>query len=237
MVNKFLRRASYALLPARCLHCGQASHRDLDLCRICETLLPWQQHSCQRCALPLADEHATVCGQCLSKPPAFSRCIAPWRYAMPVDDLVSGFKYRRHLHCGRLLAELALPHLQAAYDGTPFPDCLVPMPLHWRRLLSRRFNQSHYLAVDWSRALNLPLTDCLQRVYPTAPQQGQDKAARRRNVRNAFVPHRKAPPVADQCVALVDDVVTTGATADAAAHCLLQAGAREVHVWALARTP
>jgi len=220
-------------LPPRCLVCGAAGAEDRDFCADCHADLPWNDSACARCALPLPTA-AGACGQCLQAPPAFVSCLAPLRYAAPLDRLLPRFKFHAGLAEGRLLAELIL--LRVPVDSFGASDLLVPMPLHRRRLGQRGYNQALELARPLARAWALPLgSDALRRKRATAAQTDLDAAARRRNVRGAFaaLPER----VLGRHILLLDDVITTGATVREAATTLLAAGAAEVRVVAAARAP
>lgn len=221
------------LLPPRCLVCGAAGAEDRDLCTDCHAELPWNDSACARCALPLPTA-AAACGQCLQAPPSFVSCLAPLRYAAPLDRLLPRFKFHAGLAEGRLLAELILQRVMLDRFGAS--DLLVPMPLHRRRLGQRGYNQALELAQPLARAWGLRLdTRSLHRTRATAAQTDLDAAARRRNVRGAFaaLPER----VRGRRILLLDDVITTGATVGEAAATLLAAGAAEVRVIAAARAP
>ncbi len=235
MVN-WLHALSYQLLPGRCQLCAAPSRRQRDLCTGCEADLPWLGVHCPRCALPLERPAGgeVLCGQCLRRPPAFAGCRAAWQYGYPLDQMINGFKHRRRHDLGALLAELWLQRQALADSGRP--ELLVPVPLHWRRQLWRGFNQAERLAQHWGRHWGIPVADALRRVKPTPAQQQLDAAGRRRNLRGAFA-LRQPQAVRGRHIALVDDVVTTGATAQALADILGRAGARRVEVWCLARTP
>jgi ComF family protein len=195
--------------------------------------LPRNPKPCPVCALPLPVPAApgTLCADCQIRRPAFDRAVAPLLYLAPVDDLVSGFKYQHRLHLGRVLANAVAPTLLARPER---PQLLLPIPSPARRLAERGFNQAAELACWLSRRLDIPwATDCLVRVVDGERQLRAGRRQRRRNVRRAFA-WRGAPPAH---VAVVDDVVTTGATSDEAARVLKRAGVRTVEVWAVARTP
>lgn len=221
-----------------CLLCDEpAEGSGLPLCNTCELELPWLQGHCTVCALPLPTA-GLVCGACLKRPPAFSRVEAPWRYAFPVDSLITRFKHQSRWPMGRLLGGLLSHHLQQSFiDGLPRPDALLPVPLATRRLRERGFNQAAMLARWLGRDLRLPVEDgVLLRVLDTPAQQGLSAVERRRNLRRAFALAASAE-VDGRHLALVDDVLTTGSTGDALARLLLKAGASRVDVYCLARTP
>ncbi|WP_312145705.1 MULTISPECIES: ComF family protein [Stutzerimonas stutzeri subgroup] len=207
------------------------------LCGPCEAELPWLYGRCATCAVPLPT-HGLVCGECQKRPPSYDHVEVPWRFAFPVDALITRFKHQARWPFGRLLGERLGLHLQHAFtDGLPQPDLLVPVPLARRRLRQRGFNQAQMLAQWLGGALTLPVDEhLLERVVDTPPQQQLDAATRRRNLRQAFC---LAPgtDIKGRHLALIDDVLTTGATAEALARLLKRAGAVRVDVYCLARTP
>lgn len=235
MVNRFFKTLFCKVFPSHCLLCLQPSRRQLSLCEPCQGDLPWLTRHCRQCALPLADAGDDErCGQCLSLPPAFSRCLCPLRYDFPVNHLVTGFKYHRQFANGALLAELWLQRWATPLEQPP--ELIVPVPLHWRRRLHRGYNQAELVARHWSLALDIPMATPLQRRRATAAQQGLSAQDRQHNLHDAFV-LRQAKLVAGKHIALVDDVLTTGATARNVAAILARGGARQVDIWCLARTP
>jgi ComF family protein len=220
-----------------CLLCDETADTELAICSSCEAELPWLGEHCQVCALPLPS-HGLVCGACLQKPPSFSKVEVPWRYAFPVDSLITRFKHQAKWPLGRLLGELLSQHLQHAFaEGLKKPELLLPVPLADKRQRQRGFNQAGLLAQWLSGLLQLPQqTHWLQRTLDTPAQQQLDAATRKRNLRQAFALNAGCP-IAGLHVALVDDVLTTGATAESLARLLRKAGAARVDVYCLARTP
>lgn len=220
-----------------CLLCDLPADTAQPLCGACQDELPWLGPHCAVCALPLPAA-GLVCAACLRRAPGFQRVEAPWRYAFPVDALITRFKHQSAWPLGRLLGALLAEHLQHAYlEGLPRPALLLPVPLARPRLRRRGFNQAALLARWLGEALDLAVReDLLLRPQDTAAQQQLDAAARRRNLRRAFAVADPAA-LAGRHVALVDDVLTTGATAGALARLLLKAGAARVDVYCLARTP
>lgn len=220
-----------------CLLCDEQTDTPVAICTHCEADLPWLQGSCVVCALPLPGE-GLLCGNCQRHPPAFDRVEAPWRYAFPIDTLVTRFKHQAKWPLGRLLGTLLSHHLQHAFDeGLSRPDLLLPVPLADARQRQRGFNQAELLGQRLSTGLDLPLrANWLLRTSDTPAQQQLDAGARRRNLRHAFNLAGSAR-VAGRHLALVDDVLTTGATAHRLAQLLKKAGALRVDVYCLARTP
>jgi ComF family protein len=193
--------------------------------------LPWLAPGCARCALPLPGGPAAACGACLARPPRFSACAAAFSYAFPVRELILRFKQGGDLVAGRVLGVLLAQRLASLL--TPPPGAvLLPMPLHRARLRQRGFNQAGLLAREIALATGIPLRQALaRRERPGRDQKQLGAAERRANLRGAF----GARPCTGRCVIVVDDVLTTGASADSLADALLAAGAAEVRVWCVAR--
>lgn len=217
------------ILGSSCLLCGLPAPGSL--CASCAAELPYLATPCPLCALPMP--FAQLCGACQAEPPPYGCCIAPLLYRPPVSHLVAGFKYGGRLAYGRLLADELLRRLQRA--PPPLADLVVPVPLHWRRRWVRGFNQAELVGDALARGLGLEFdARVLRRTRATPPQQGLDARERGHNLRGAFA---LTGSVAGRHVAIVDDVVTTGATAGEIARLLRAGGARSVQVWCLARTP
>ncbi len=233
MISAHLSNLARTLIDSRpqfkrqdCVLCGAGGNAGL-LCAPCRRELPRPiGPACTVCAGP-GDGH--VCGHCLKRPPAYERCVPALRYAFPVDRLIQALKYRQQLALAPLLAEL----LGEATQLAPRPDLLVPLPLHPERARERGFNQTTEIARPLARALGLPLdTACLARSRNTAPQASLPLTARQGNVKGAF---SCAGALAGKHVALLDDVMTSGATLSEAASALKRAGAAEVSLWVVAR--
>lgn len=220
-----------------CLLCDESTGSSRSICEDCEADLPWLGAQCLRCALPMPSSDQT-CMQCSINPAAFDEVVAVWLYDFPIDALVTRFKHQGKWPLGRLLAELFAQFLQYRFnEGLARPDLLLPVPMASKRLRQRGYNQAAMLAAWLGARLQLPVDErLLKRVKETPPQQGLDARARRRNLLGAF--ELPTPQnVAGKHIALVDDVLTTGSTADVLAGMLRKAGARHVDVYCLARTP
>jgi ComF family protein len=219
------------------LLCAEPAEENIPICMACETELPWLGDHCQTCALPLPGTGLT-CGQCLKQPPAFERVAAPWAYSFPLDTLITRFKHSAKWPFGRLLADLLAQYLQHRFDeDLNRPDALVPVPLATKRLRQRGFNQAAMLARWLGGHLDIPCDETLLlRTQDTSAQQDLNAEARKKNLRNAFALIPGAQ-IKGRHLALVDDVLTTGATAQALARLLMDAGAARVDVYCLARTP
>lgn len=235
MVYKCINSIQTLLYPASCVFCGAAGESGLDLCQPCRVGLPRNRHCCPRCALPLpqtADPN-TICGRCRKKSPSFDQCLCPYLYHPPLDRLISELKFHGRLVYARLLAELLGDFVARRSDA--LPDLLIPVPLHRSRLRERGYNQALEIARPLARRFKLPLhpRTCV-RQRATAPQTELEQAARQQNIRGAF---RLNEQIEARHVAVIDDVVTTGATASELSRLLRNAGAGQVDIWAVARTP
>jgi len=223
------RGIGLALLPARCLVCGESGDGGQDLCAACRQVLPWNTPACARCALPLAAPGQ--CGACLARPPPFEATWAALHYRFPLDRLLPRFKFHADLAAGRLLSQL----MREALAGAVRPQALVPVPLHPTRLRRRGYDQALELARPLARGFGVTLAcGVLRRVRATAAQSELGAGARSHNVRGAFAVSGGGLPAH---VALVDDVMTTGATLGECARALRGAGVERVDVWVAARAP
>ena len=194
------------------------------LCASCDADLPrLVDPSCPRCAL--ASPSGALCGHCLAQPPHYDATIAALAYAFPADALVHALKFRGELALSSFLASCLKERISA--QGV---DCILPVPLSNARLRERGYNQAVEIARHLGGRLEI---DACARERDAPPQAGLDREARRRNVRGAFRCQRS---FAGERVAVVDDVMTTGATLDALAAALKDAGAASVTNWVVCRT-
>jgi ComF family protein len=217
-------RAAVAFaLPQRCALCACAAG-DACLCGACLDAIATRTPACPRCALTSPGGEA--CGRCLVHPPAWDAALAAGFYAFPLDRLVQRLKYGGDLPLASALGEL-LSDTVLAVGATSRVDAIVPMPLAAARQRERGYNQAREIARAVARATRLPLRSGLERSHHAVPQAALPWRERVRNVRGAFAGAR---------VALVDDVMTSGATAAAATAALRRGGASRVEVWVVART-
>lgn len=220
------------LLPPLCLLCGTAGANGRDLCADCTADLPRNHNPCLACALPLNPGQSGLCPQCRLQPPPFERAFAPLVYQPPLDYLIGSLKFGGHLSHARLLGDLFA--LSFVESGLAPPDCIIPVPLHPRRLRERGFNQAVELAHAIARQHRIPLVvDQLQRTRHTTPQTDLPAHQRRTNLIGAFT---VGPQLAGARVALMDDVITTTSTTSECARTLRAAGVTDIQVWAIART-
>lgn len=219
------------LYPPVCLVCGLAGRPGLDCCAACQAELPRLSGRCRRCALEVA-RTVDLCGRCTTRLPAFDAAWAGFAYRVPVERLITDFKFHRDLAAGRVLARLLAGEL--ALQRASRPDLMVPIPLHHRRRLGRGFNQAEMLCSDLRNHLGgLPWASLLRRRRATRNQSDLPAQRRGGNVRGAFELCWLPPGTAH--VSLVDDVMTTGSTLNECARVLKRAGVRRVDVWVVAR--
>jgi len=219
------------IYPPSCVLCGAKGSADKDLCADCFAELPWSRHPCPRCAAPRPpDADTPLCGECIKRLPSWDAAKSPLAYAYPIDKLVQRFKFEGDLAVGRLLGSLLADYLAA---GTDRPDCIVPVPLHDSRLRERGFNQAMELARPVTRRLKMKIrSDLCTRTRTTQVQSTLDAEERRKNLKDAFTVKGS---VQGLHIALLDDVVTTGATAESLARVFREAGAARVSLWSVCR--
>lgn len=227
-----LRFALGLIMPHRCLRCGDTVGGAPGLCAACYPKIEFlAEEGCPCCGVRVP-QPGLLCGACLRQPPPWSRARSAFAYTPESRDLVLRFKHADATHMAPVLA--AWLH-RAGGDSLRAADLLVPVPLHWRRLFFRRYNQSALLARQLSAHCGVPAdVTVLKRVRDTRPQGHLRRGQRQDNVRTAF---RVTDPrrVAGLRVVLLDDVLTTGATVSACARALRAAGAADVAVLTLAR--
>jgi len=226
------------LLPPLCLSCGTMVDQLHALCASC-----WSAQSfiappyCQRCGTPLQTEIATdvlTCAACLARPPRYERARAVFCYDDASRQIILGFKHADRTQAAPAFAAWMA---RAGAELIAQADIIAPVPLHYRRLLRRRYNQAALLALGIARRSDKPVVvDLLKRLRATPSQAGLGARERRRNVARAVAvnPRRQAALKAKR-VLLIDDVLTTGATVDTCVRALKAAGAASVDVLTLAR--
>lgn len=216
--------------PPTCLYCGTGAV-DGPVCGGCHDDLPWNDDACPGCALP--SPLGLLCRFCRRKPRRFDSAWTAFVLEAPVHPSLLGLKYHARFEQGRALGGLMASALNNRTD--PLPDLLLPVPLHWRRLVRRGYNQSLLITRELARQLAVPCdAQALKRTRAGRDQIGQTRTQRRQNLRGAFACGRRLDGLH---VALVDDVMTTGSTLDELARVCRRAGAVRIEAWAAARTP
>lgn len=218
-------------LPPRCAGCGQVVGADLELCAACWQSLEFLTgKGCERCGAPIAP-HLAICAPCLKQPPDHDGAYASVVYGEIARNIALKLKHGRRIGLARLIARLLLHRIPEE------PGVLIPVPAHRWRIFRRGFNQSALIARHLARSSHIPLDlDTLSRTRSTALLRGANALERDRIVRGAFsVASQARARLKGQTVFLVDDVYTSGATANACARALKRAGAGKVIVLCWAR--
>ena len=219
-----------AILPQRCRCCLSFQSVWPPLCFGCYADLPWQSYTCVRCATKQEQQFVRHCAWCPTKSTIIQQTYAAFHYQPPISRWLLQLKFQQQLHqavvLGHLLADYLLKHLNHK------PDVLIPVPLHRQRLRQRGFNQAALISHVLSQRLKIPIDRCLAaRVKRTSPQPGLGPTARQQNLRQAF--HCRSNTTYHS-VAIVDDIITTGATVTALAR-VLQQTAANISVFAVAK--
>ena len=216
------------IIPNHCILC--ARHSERGFCHPCRELLPWIEVGCDRCGKALAAPG--ICGQCQNSRISFDRTITPFHYQSPVSEHILRLKYQRRLCNVAALADMLA--LAIVKSSDTLPDALIPMPLHPKKLRQRGFNQAAQLARHLGKRLNIPVDQhIVRRVKNTASQTTLDLAARHKNVRGAFAVTVDGKY---QSIAVVDDVITSGATMHAVCAALRKHRYNYITAWAVAKT-
>ena len=221
-----------SLLPQRCLLCDAGSgHKPL--CNDCLNDLPAaSKECCPLCALPTFN--AEICGNCLQHPPAFDATIAAFNFAFPMDALLRALKYRGELS----VAEIAADGISNSLASRHPPDLLIPMPLHPQRLQERSFNQAVEIARRIAKSLHCHVsTGSIVRVRHGEPQASLPLNKRAKNVKGVFAVSEDAREnLRGKRIAVIDDIMTSGASLNELAKTLKKNGATRVECWVAART-
>ncbi len=232
------------LWPSVCCICAHKALAGKDLCNSCRSHFPYLELQsaplsassrfmtlCIACGLPQS-VGVSRCNNCVKQSSPYAHLVIPFRYAYPIDRLVTSLKYGGHLSYGRVLGNLLADEIERT--GAPIPDALLPMPMHQSRYRQRGFNQADELAY-WSGS-RLGVAVCGQwahRHIDTPALAGLNKASRELEIRGAF---QVSSAVSGKHIAIVDDVLTTGASSTELARELYDTGALSVSLWVVART-
>ncbi len=217
--------------PNYCRVCTSLLKTNSLLCPSCYANLPWNNHACLTCALPLSQ--GQQCGACLLDPLSTNICLSPFIYQPPISNLITQLKFQHQLWCSRLLGRLLASAIQQRYQNLALPECIIPIPLHAKRLRQRGFNQALEIAKPLAAQLNIPLLyNYYSRHKNTEPQSQLTAAVRRRNMSAAFS-SRRLPSA--KYIAILDDVMTTGQTVREFKKVLLQQGIPKIDIWSCAR--
>jgi len=215
--------------PSRCELCGLYSPAIIGLCHDCISDLPALERSCQICAIPMPTNG--ICGNCICNVYVINKIRSPYLYAYPLDKLIKKYKYKQKLG-------LVLPLTQALSRrvlarSEPLPEVIVPVPLHFKRVYTRGFNQALIIARIIAGLVKLPVDfTIIERARQTIPLFDMTPSQRVKSLDNAF---RLTRNCNYQSVAIVDDIITTGATGNEIARLFRRSGVKYVEMWSLAR--
>ncbi len=232
----WFKKISDWLLPCYCALCHNPT-TNTALCTPCTGELPWLKNPCVCCAKPLISEtiiHPAVCGDCLTNPPSYQALIAPFQYKYPIDYLILNLKFGNKFIYARILGELMAETIARHYQPINYPQLIIPVPLHPRRLRERGYNQAVEIARPIQKKFRLPLSvhQC-GRIIDTQPQAAIAASGRSRNVKSAF---SAALSIKATHVAIIDDVVTTGSTVSELTQALRKVGVKKIDIWCCSRT-
>ena len=220
---------SCLLDPRLCPGCQHALHNRQIFCESCQQRLRTIRHPCHLCGLENQNTD-DICAACLYDPPRWQRIIAPLQYQGLTRELIMQFKFSQSLHFASSLIQSIAHHFPG---DSAKPDALLPIPLHHNRLMERGYNQAFEISRLLSRQTNIPVdTRTLFRVRDTEAQAGLTARGREKNILKAFSFHNRNHY---RHVAVIDDIVTTGSTANEVTKTLHRAGVETVEIWSLAR--
>lgn len=232
-----LKSLARVLTESDCLLCHGATSEASRICRGCTLDLPWNLNACRRCAEPLGSHtgNTHTCGACMALEPAFDRCLTAFTFAFPIRHAIHQFKYSQQRYWAKPLSCCLYTVIEQDTKPDQHPDVLMPVPMDSEKKRQRGIHHSEVLARQLAQLLSLPVDNkTLQKIRSTSSQSRLSKGERQRNLRGSFRVRTKPPY---RHVAIVDDVITTGATAETLAILLKQHGVEDVSIWCIARTP
>ncbi|MBT3812883.1 MAG: ComF family protein [Gammaproteobacteria bacterium] len=232
MVNNWCNIIQYSLLPPSCILCGNRGMPCMDLCQPCYDGLLTVGNHCYCCARPFATDSINphLCGKCQKHPPAFDRTYAPYFHQGAIRYLINHCKFSGAYKYSRLLGLLLADFLA---NNAELPELIIPVPLHPKRYRQRGFNQTLEIGKIIAQELSIPIdNNCCLHVKNSPHQISLSGKQRHKNIKNAF--QLKTIPKAHH-IAILDDVLTTGATANELARVIKASGVNRVDVWVCAR--
>lgn len=226
-----------------CILCGQQTSLKSLICPACCLDLPQNNQPCSRCGIPIkalgGSGFDTFCEDCFVDPPFYLSSRIPFLYQFPMDQLISAMKYQAQPQLSKALSKLMAKQIKQQ-DMAVLPEALIPIPMHPSKQRRRGYNQATYLAKHLGKVFGIPIMhNALEKITSTDAQRNLSAKERQQNLSGAFriKPSKMKQLSKLEHVAIIDDVVTTGATANEASHCLTKAGIEQIEIWAIARTP
>lgn len=219
-----------ALFPLTCFVCGFQSTSNP--CELCYSFLPWLQEACTTCGESCMNKQ---CGECLIDPPPISILIALFNYSPPLSSLITQLKYHQQLYYAHSLGLLLAQRVAAWYQASaiPLPACIIPVPLHKKRLKQRGYNQALEIAKPIKKQLYIPIDyKSAKRIVPTLSQTCLTADKRKHNLKNVFYIEKN---LTVKHVAIIDDVTTTLSTIFELATALKRQGVDRVDAWCIAK--
>ncbi|NOQ14216.1 MAG: ComF family protein [Methyloprofundus sp.] len=233
MVNNWCDIIQYSLLPPNCILCGNKGMLHMDLCQPCHDAQIEIGSHCYCCAKPFSSTTLifNLCGNCQKNPPAFDHTYTPYLHQGAIRYLINQCKFNGAYKNTRVLGLLLANHLRKQTDT--LPELILPVPLHPKRYQQRGFNQTLEIGKIIARELSIPIDNsCCQRIKNTDHQVSLTAKQRYKNIKHAFqmlkIPNARH-------IAILDDVMTTGATTNELAKTLKSAGVSQVDIWVCAR--
>ena len=227
------------LFDSLCVLCDSPTKTRFSLCQACLAELPYTPAAYPCCAEPLEGKEpqnpSLPCQQCQKKAPILARIHAPFQYDAAIRYLIIELKFNKRLLFAHLLGTLLADTIQQHYSAATLPDFLLPIPLHPHRLRKRGFNQAMEICRVLSKRLQIPiLSKPIRKARSTLPQASLSAQQRQDNLKDSF---QLKHPLPNACIALVDDVITTGTTINEVAQLLRDSGLKQpIYAWACAKT-
>ncbi|OGT05872.1 MAG: hypothetical protein A2103_05605 [Gammaproteobacteria bacterium GWF2_41_13] len=234
-MKKHLQQMADYLLPHTCCFCQKKTHRSFELCPPCESQLPRIKQACTVCG-KITPYHFPICVSCLKNPPPFDRTYVLFPYESLAARMITRLKFGYELRYAKILGQLMAHYLIDTWSREPSvekPECIIPIPLHLKRLKERGFNQSVEIARPIQKRLHIPIELYAgHRMRYTQAQSSLPQAERKKNVAKAFATHKNFRA---NHVAILDDVMTTGYTVSEFSRALRKKGVQKIDVWCCAR--
>jgi len=230
-LNTILQQSLNWVIPEKCIDCNRAiKSNDTCICDICYPKLPFLDNACQHCGQPF-NADADICGRCIKSSPIYDQCFYAFKYEYPIDKQICQFKYSERPELAKPIAKLLYHEIKQHY--LPTPELLIPVPVHTRKLRERGFNQSLLLTKILSSLTGIPYANSIDKYRHTSPQAQQTLKQRHNNIKNSF---RLNTKINAKHVAIIDDVITTGATVSEISKILQKNGVDYIQVWGVAHT-